>query len=782
MRKLLFLVIIALYTTSIVKAQAPGCPNVDAGPDQSISCSGTVQLTATALHTGLTNTYVASTIPYAPPYAYNQGNPILVNIDDRWSGVIPLPFNFCFYGNMYNQIVVGSNGVVTFDPSVAGGTCSWSFTASCPSPSLHKNAIFGPFHDIDPYVGGSMFQAVLGSYPCRTFVVNWYQIPMYSGSCNSMLATHQVVIYESTNVIEVYMQSKPLCPSWNNGNAVVGIQNSAGTTGLAAPGRNTSQWTATNEAWRFTPNGVPNYTISWYQGPTLISTNPTISVSPLDTTVYTAVCVYEHCDGTQVTVTDDVTVFVTNPINLVVNPTSETICQGESVTISASGAYSYAWTPTTNLTYISDSVVVVTPPTSTTYTLIVSDPLGLCTGSVDIPITVNPPPNIEIFAIPANICEGDTSQLVVTNVDSFVWNDATTDNPKVVSPSATTTYTVTGHDAFGCSNTASITVNVSAIPVITFTPPNPSICEGEAASVTASGAAFYMWNNSTTSNPLVVSPAATTSYQVTGTDNTGVCSSSAEVIVTVNESPEALFSAIPEAGCSPLIVAFTDESIGATIWNWNFGGQGTSSAKNPTNTFNGEGTYDVTLIVTSAEGCLDTVTKSDFVEVYPQPIADFHTVPEIGKVYAPTVMFFSNTIAQYWFWDFGDMTNSTSPPVLEHTYPALEAEYEVELLVSNDYGCRDSITKTVIIIDDVLIFPNIITPNGDGLNDVLVITNADKYPSNLLQVFNRWGKRVFEMKDYNNSWGGDNLADGTYYYIFKYLDQSYNGTLTILRE
>ncbi len=779
-----------IYTTialtiliiQLSKAQAPGCPNVNAGPDQIINCAGSVQLTATALHTGQTNTYAVSSIPYAPPYPYNTGTPILVNIDDTWSGIIALPFNFCYYGNMYNQIVAGSNGVITFDLSNAGGFCPWSFTASCPSSAIPLNSIFGPYHDIDPSVAGSMYQAVLGSYPCRTFVVNWYQVAMYSSSCNYMLATHQIVIYESTNVIEVYMQNKPLCPTWNSGNAVVGIQNSTGTVGLAAPGRNTSQWTATNEAWRFTPNGSPNYTISWYDGPNLIATNPTITVSPTDTTTYTAVCVYDNCDGTQVTVTDEITVFVTNPIDLVLTPLSDTICQGESVTISASGAYNYGWTPTTNLTFISDSVVTVTPPTSTTYTLIVTDQLGTCTGSVDIPITVNPPPDVEVFAVPANLCEGDTTQLIATNADSFIWNDSSTDNPRTVSPSTTTTYTVTGYDAAGCSNTASITVNVSAIPVITFTPANPSICEGETASVTASGAVFYMWSNSTTSNPLVVSPSATTTYQVTGTDNTGVCSSSAEVTVTVNESPEALFSAVPTGGCSPLDVAFTDNSNDAAQWNWNFGDGGTSSAQNPTHTFNGEGTYDISLIVTSPEGCLDTIVMTDYIEVYPQPVADFYTIPEIGKVYAPTIMFFSSTIAQYWLWDFGDMTTSTSPPPVEHTYPAVEADYDVKLVVYNDYGCADSITKTVIIIDDILVFPNIITPNGDGFNDYLVITNADKYPSNLLQIFNRWGKLIYEMKDYDNQWDGENFADGTYYYIFRYLDQSYSGTLTILRN
>jgi gliding motility-associated-like protein len=106
----------------------------------------------------------------------------------------------------------------------------------------------------------------------------------------------------------------------------------------------------------------------------------------------------------------------------------------------------------------------------------------------------------------------------------------------------------------------------------------------------------------------------------------------------------------------------------------------------------------------------------------------------------------------------------------------------VTLIVFNDFGCSDTITKVIIIIDDILVFPNVITPNSDGVNDYFEITNSDKYANNVLQVFNRWGKIVFEQQNYDNKWDGGNLADGTYFYIFKYLDNVYNGSLTILRK
>jgi len=782
MKKPVIIFVLFMLSFCFLQAQAPGCPSVNAGPDQTINCVGSVQLEANALHTGLTNTYAVSSIPYAPPYPYNTGIPILVNIDDRWSSVISLPFNFCFFGNMYNQIIAGSNGVISFNIADAGGYCPWSYTASCPSPNLILNAVFGAYHDIDPSVTGTMYQSVLGSYPCRTFVVNWNQVAMYSGSCNYMLATHQIVLYETTNVIEVYVQSAPLCATWNSGNKLIGIQNATGTMGFTPPGRNTGPWSATNEAWRFTPNGAPNYAIHWEQNGVMISPNETVIVSPLTPTVYTAVCVYDHCDGSQVIVTDDVTIQVTNPIDLIVTPMSDTICAGESTTISASGVETYAWSPTTNLTLISDSVVVVSPPVSTTYTLVVTDQQGACTGSVNIHITVNPLPNVDLLAIPMSICAGDTTQLMAINADNYVWNDLATTNPRFVSPSATTVYSVTGTDANGCSNTASVTVNVISIPVLTFNPPNPEICEGETATITAQGAHSYFWSTPSTANPLIVTPAATTTYQVTGFDNTGQCSSSSEVTVTVNETPVPLFTANPTNGCSPVVVSFNDVSSLAAQWLWNFGNGSTSTQQNPVHTYTATGTYDVSLTVTSAEGCVATLLLNDFVEVYPQPVADFSTFPEIGKTYDPAITFYSNSDTQYWLWIFGDGNESTLPPPLTHTFPSVETDYQVTLIVFNDFGCSDTITKVIIIIDDILVFPNVITPNSDGVNDYFEITNSDKYANNVLQVFNRWGKIVFEQQNYDNKWDGGNLADGTYFYIFKYLDNVYNGSLTILRK
>jgi hypothetical protein len=267
-----------------------------------------------------TTSYSVATIPYAPPYQYNcLTNPISVNVDDVWSNTISLPFNFCYYGNTYNKVLVGSNGVITFDTTsyTPGGYSGWSFSNNLPSSSLFLNSIFGVYHDIDPSKGGEVgWELVTLSSGCRALVASWSDIPMYSAVCNSALYTGMIVLHENSNIIEVFIKEKNACSSWNSGNAVVGIQNAAGTQAVVAPNRNStdSDWTVNEEAWRFTPSGASVATVKWYQGSgisgTVVGTSSNVSVCPTATTNYTAEVTYAFCNGTTATYLDETTVTV----------------------------------------------------------------------------------------------------------------------------------------------------------------------------------------------------------------------------------------------------------------------------------------------------------------------------------------------------------------------------------------------------------------------------------------------------------------------------------------
>ena len=317
MRKSILLGLLSLLVSLTLQAQAPGCPNIVAGPPITLQCTDScTQLSSTFLATGETTSYGVSSIPYAPPYPYGLGTPTSVNTDDIYSNLITLPFTFCFFGNTYNQLVIGSNGVVSFDASLAGAYNPYSFSNSMPSPILPTNSIMGVYHDIDPSVCGTIRYANLGSYPCRTFVVNFDNVCHFS--CNNLLSRHQIVIYESTNAIEVYVENKPTCATWNSGNALIGIQNAAGNVAHTPPNRNTGPWSVnTPEAWRFLPNGTPNYTIEWTdQNGTVVGNGANVQVCPTTNQVYTAEITYTNCDGAVVVDTDNQAVNFTSNLAL----------------------------------------------------------------------------------------------------------------------------------------------------------------------------------------------------------------------------------------------------------------------------------------------------------------------------------------------------------------------------------------------------------------------------------------------------------------------------------
>jgi hypothetical protein len=240
---------------------------------------------------GSTNSYIVDSIPYNPPCPYTiSPNAIDYTIpqDDMWGilmnfnfglpSSVPL-FNFSFYGqNDLQFYVIGSNGILSFDQSVASGNdyltnyesrnfCEWHLPDTpIPNASLYKNCIFSPYHDTyfnEDSIGKLYFQ-VIGEYPFRQFVLSFVNVSMYA--CNEMRACHMIVLYETTNVIEFYMQSKPLCDRWNEGKAILGIQNADGTQATVVSNYNLpNQWTATNEAWRIRPNSQLSNSSKWYK-------------------------------------------------------------------------------------------------------------------------------------------------------------------------------------------------------------------------------------------------------------------------------------------------------------------------------------------------------------------------------------------------------------------------------------------------------------------------------------------------------------------------------------
>jgi len=210
--------------------------------------------------------FTISTPAYVPDAAYTAGT-ILTFPDDQMSTVLPIGFSFCFMGTNYTNLVVSSNSFVSFNTGSAGGYSSWvtvPIPAATPVETL--NSIMFPWHDIDPSVGvaSDIRYLAVGVAPNRKFIVNFSLTPMFSFTCNSQTYTGQLVLNETTNIIETFIQDKPICPSWNGGRAVHGINGPDGCSGVTVAGRNNTVWGSVgiNDAKMFTPTGCCNTALS----------------------------------------------------------------------------------------------------------------------------------------------------------------------------------------------------------------------------------------------------------------------------------------------------------------------------------------------------------------------------------------------------------------------------------------------------------------------------------------------------------------------------------------
>ncbi len=196
--------------------------------------------------------YTVTQLPFA--MASSAGVPVTNMIDDAVYGPFPIGFDFCFYGNVYTEFYIGSNGWVSFSPGQPG---SWQVGATIPSASASycKNCIMAPFEDWYPSLNSStnVYYETRGVSPCRQLVVTFLDIGLFQ--CTSSIGTFQVILYETTNLIDNHLLSKPTCTSWQGGNSIHGLHNITGTVAAVVNNRNAVSFSTNQETWRFTPQG-----------------------------------------------------------------------------------------------------------------------------------------------------------------------------------------------------------------------------------------------------------------------------------------------------------------------------------------------------------------------------------------------------------------------------------------------------------------------------------------------------------------------------------------------
>ena len=278
-----------------------------------------------------------------------------------------------------------------------------------------------------------------------------------------------------------------------------------------------------------------------------------------------------------------------------------------------------------------------------------------CQNTDNVIVTVNPLPTV-VASNDTTICNGSSATISASGASTYSWdNGLGAGQSHTVNPTTTTTYVVTGTDANGCQNTDNVIVTVNPLPTVVASN-DTTICNGSSATISASGASSYSWDNGLgVGQSHTVNPTTTTTYVVTGTDANG-CQNTDNVIITVTNcgtAPTASFSASDSTICMNECISFTDLSSSIpTSWSWYFFGSSTptSSQQNPTNIcYPTAGTFDVALVATNSAGS-DSIFMSNFITVNPLPTVVASNDTTICNGSAATI---SASGASSYSWDNG---------------------------------------------------------------------------------------------------------------------------------
>lgn len=683
-------------------------------------------------------TYVVNPLSSANGCFFNYINPGLpgtpsnLTTDDRYSAVITLPFTFPFFGNNYNTLVASTNGYLSFDASLAAAFSHYGILNSggflsattgspvdLPSTLYDRALIMGPYHDINPATTTSPTRQikydVYGTAPHRRWILSFYKVPLFS--CTTLIEnTHQIVLYEGLGIVEVFINSKENCAAWNQGRALVGMQDFNRTSGIMAPGRAASNapWGSINmnESWRFVPASGPTLyrKVELFDlSGNLVATGDTTSIGnntfgvnflnvcPSSTTTYVIKSTYQQFNNPgQFSIgTDTIRVVRTNSIS---NSTAVTnvACNGGNTgsivlvasgggggpyqysingggTFQASGTFNNLLAGTYNVRIkdagacIKDTVINITQPAAITASA--TNTNATCSATANGTITVTASGGIAPLSYSIN---GTTFQ--ASNI--FTVFDGN--------------YNITIKDNNNCTRVIPVTVGLTN-NLNLQTRLDTTICLGISIPLTTiSNATSYSWSpsvglSSTTVASPLASPLVPTTYTVTAT--LGQCTRQASVTINVVQQVSV------NAGPDLFIVSGDQAQLNAVAVN-------------------------ATSYLWSPPAGLSSVS-------IPNPIAK----------------------------------------------PAATTLYTIT--VKNAVGCIATDDILVTVIPYCIKVKNAFTPNGDGNNDLWRVYDQYDCLKNIsLMVFNRYGSKVFESKDYRNSWdgryNGKSVPDGTYYAVLNF--------------
>lgn len=441
-------------------------------------------------------------------------------------------------------------------------------------------------------------------------------------------------------------------------------------------------------------------------------------------------------------------------------------------------------------------------------TFIISTDDG-CADTIELPATAYSMPTADFTIDP--VCLDNISNFADASVINPVAGDAINDwswdfgdgnTSAMQNPSHTygseNSYSVslTVATNYGCSDTYTTDAVVWPLPQVDFSPTD--VCLDQVSnfqdlttisnqysnnSIVDWGWDFGDGGTSTQQNPTYTyATDGTFSATLTATSNNG-CVNDLNQTVTVHPRPDVSFTGQNLNGCSPVCFDLTSTSTVANqgtidTYEWNFSDGTTYSSGSPTlqdcfeNNSGNTVFYGVELVVTTDQGCTDSHTEANYIEVYHNPIASFTYSPDEVDIMDPSVTI--NNGSQYadnYNWQVSNYGTSTDYSPTFEWAPEPDSQY-IQLVVSTDEGCFDTANAVVNILDRLILYvPNTFTPDNDEFNETfqpVFTAGFDPYNFNM-KIFNRYGEIVFETNDAERGWNGTYgvesnriVKDGTY--------------------
>ena len=491
--------------------------------------------------------------------------------------------------------------------------------------------------------------------------------------------------------------------------------------------------------------------------------NDTIIVNPITYTTYTAIAINQNCPSNSITFTVNV-----NALPNIAAVFTPTICKVNSDAIQYNTNSNYSYTTSANTSVISTSNSFTTQPSiTTTYSVIVYDSNYGCVKDSTYKIYVDITPTLSISS--NTICAGNSTTLLATGAQNYIWNTGSTQNTVTVTPQTVNSYTVTGKNGVCPAVTATTSVKVNPNPLIYITANATSICPVietvtlTSAGMPTSGSYDYHWENGLGNNAVAQSTIglAPEIFTVTVKNTITGCSSFTTITITSKPVPNMNISASSNTICTNTEVKLTVNPTAANNFTW--------VASNSTYSLN-------------TSSISQTLTAPTSYTVYGKSISNGCIGRDIAdiSIYPPQNVNALATPSAICIGDYAILSvsgGSTSDVLFNNSAvsPNINTTYTVTIADNNN--CLYERSVTIVVKTDCGAKPySVFSPNGDGKNDIFYIENINAH-QNKVHIYDRWGIELFKTENYNNlnnAWDGrfnnKYVPSGTYFYVIELLD------------